>query len=79
MTSYAKLSSPHTHPRVNIEEWFHLILILQRFAILLLAPLAATLPLMMHSLQACNATLFNIRAGWFFSTTSLRCGPVTAR
>jgi hypothetical protein len=63
MTSFAKMPNPHTHPQDNNEDWFHLILILQPSAILLLAPLAAALPLMMHFWSVCTTTSFNISAG----------------
>jgi hypothetical protein len=63
MTSFAKLPNPHTHPRDNNKEWFHLILSLQRSAILLLAPLAAALPPMMRFWPVWATISFSIRAG----------------
>jgi hypothetical protein len=63
MTSFAKLPNPHTHHRDNNKEWFRQILILQCSAILLLAPLAAALPLMMHFWPVWATTSFSISAG----------------
>jgi hypothetical protein len=66
MISYAKLPCPHTHPRDINKERLRLFMILQPSANHLPEPLAAALHLMMHFLQACSGTLFNIRAGWFY-------------